>query len=267
MCVSIIWGMSTLIELDDIEANVNLCSSLRLRFIELNMNLPEYQPGKIDIDKLIYLKEKNNIFYTIHLPEEFDIANFNGDIVSAYYKIFKETAWIAAKLNSPVINMHMNMGVYFTLPEQKIFLYSRYFDDYIAKIKSFGAYTYELYNETGVKLCIENTGIYDKEYIKKAVDILLEHDNIFLTWDIGHDHSSSNKDRQYILNNISKLRHMHFHDAIGTKDHLPLFTGDIDLDEKLDIARNNTCTCVIETKTVKGLQESVDSLINKALLV
>ena len=150
---------------------------------------------------------------------------------------------------------------------KKIYLYSRYFDDYIENIKCFGAYTYELYNETGVKLCIENTGIYDKDYIRKAVDILLAYDNIFLTWDIGHDHSSSSKDRQYILDNIGKLRHMHFHDAIGANDHLPLFTGDINLVEKLDIARNNTCTCVIETKTVKGLQESVDSLINKALFV
>jgi len=33
--MKITWGMPTLIELDDIEANINLCKSLGLDFIEL----------------------------------------------------------------------------------------------------------------------------------------------------------------------------------------------------------------------------------------
>lgn len=53
-----VWGMPTLIELNGIEENLSLCTSLGLDFIELNMNMPEYQPDKIELDRLIYLKDK-----------------------------------------------------------------------------------------------------------------------------------------------------------------------------------------------------------------
>lgn len=263
----ILWGMLTLIELDDIETNIKLCASLGLDFIELNMNLPEYQPDRIELDKLLYLKEsnENKLFYTIHLPEEFDIANFNRDVCAAYEKIFKDTVRLAAALHSPVINMHMNTGVYFTLPDRKIHLYSKYFDEYIDRVKSFGASSQAMLADTDIKLCIENTGIYDMDYVRKAVDALLGFDNIYLTWDIGHDRSSGYKDIKYIMENIDKLGHMHFHDALDKMDHLPLFEGDIDIVERIKIAEEYGCCCVIETKTVDGLSKSVERLVSRNL--
>jgi len=261
-----VWGMPTLIELNGIEENLSLCTSLGLDFIELNMNMPEYQPDKIELDRLIYLKDKYNIFYTIHLPEEFDIANFNKYVRDAYEKIFKDTVELAAGLNCPVINMHMNSGVYFTLPSRRIHLYSKYFDEYIDRIKGFGAYAQSLLEDGDIRLCIENTGIYDMDYIRKAVELLLDYDRIYLTWDIGHDRSSGYRDMKFIMDNIDKLKHMHFHDALDKKDHLPLFEGDIDICEKIDIAKKCDCLSVIETKTVEGLRASVDSLLKKGLL-
>lgn len=46
------FGMPTLIENDSIESCVALCKELNLDFIELNMNLPQYQINTIDIEKL-----------------------------------------------------------------------------------------------------------------------------------------------------------------------------------------------------------------------
>lgn len=37
-------GMPTLIEYESLQQNVNLCCELELNFIELNMNLPIYNP-------------------------------------------------------------------------------------------------------------------------------------------------------------------------------------------------------------------------------
>ena len=37
------FGMPTLIENNIIEENIALCKKLKLNFIELNMNFPEYQ--------------------------------------------------------------------------------------------------------------------------------------------------------------------------------------------------------------------------------
>ena len=41
--MSIEFGMPTLIELAGLEENAKLCNGLGLKFIELNMNLPQYQ--------------------------------------------------------------------------------------------------------------------------------------------------------------------------------------------------------------------------------
>jgi sugar phosphate isomerase/epimerase len=257
--------MPGLIELEDIEANVKLCNSLGLSFVELNMSMPEYQADRMEPDKLIYLKEKYNIFYTIHLPEEFDIANINKDVRAAYLKLFTDTVRIAAQLKCPILNMHMNTGVYFTLPSRKIYMYDKYFYEYIDAVKTFGVYANELLNTYDIKLCVENTGIYNMDFIQKAVDALLEHSNIFLTWDIGHDHSSGCNDIKYIMDNSNKLRHMHIHDAIGEKHHLPLFTGEIDIIDRINVARENRCFLVIETKTVDSLKKSVEKLIKRDL--
>ena len=42
------FGMPTLIENHTLEDNVNLCESLGLKFIELNMNFPEYQIDRLE---------------------------------------------------------------------------------------------------------------------------------------------------------------------------------------------------------------------------
>lgn len=55
---------------------------------------------------------------------------------------------------------------------------------------------------------------------------------------------------------------MHIHDAISKSNHLPLFTGEIDINEKLRLAEKTGSTCVIETKRAKDLIKSVEDLRN-----
>ena len=49
------YGMPTLIENRTFEENVALCKELGLKFIELNMNFPEYQIDKLE-DTEYFLK-------------------------------------------------------------------------------------------------------------------------------------------------------------------------------------------------------------------
>lgn len=265
--MGIIWGMPTLIELNGIEDNISLCKKLGLDFIELNMNLPEYQPSQLDIDKLVYLKNENDIFYTFHLPEELDITNFNEDIRDAYIKVVTKTIEISKQLKVPIINMHMNLGIYFTMPSQRIYLYNKYESFYLKGIEKFAKYIEKLLRDTNIKLAIENTGLYDIDYIKKAVNILIQKESIVLTWDVGHDYSSGDKDKEYLLSNINKIKHMHIHDAINENNHLPVFRGDIDIDNRLEIAMNTNSTCVLETKTIEGLQESINNIKAKGIAI
>lgn len=78
------FGMPTLIENRTLEDNVNLCSGLGLNFIELNMNFPEYQTERLEeSDRFIEAAEKAGIYYTIHLDENLNIADFNSLVSEA----------------------------------------------------------------------------------------------------------------------------------------------------------------------------------------
>ena len=63
------FGMPTLIELPEPEDCARLCNELGLRFVELNMCLPQYQIDRIDPEQLISVADKYGIYYTIHLDE------------------------------------------------------------------------------------------------------------------------------------------------------------------------------------------------------
>jgi len=256
----LVLGMPTLIEYDTIEENIHLCELLGLDFIELNMNLPQYQPSNLNSQQLKHIQETTGIFYTIHLPEEFDIANFNKEVRNSYKKVFMETVKVAKELSVPIINMHMNVGVYFTLPNKKIYLYEKYFDEYVRRIREFANYAGQLLKGSSIKIAIENTGIYSLDFVRRAMDEMVSEEHFVLTWDIGHDYSSGNQDKGFLLEHQNKIKHMHLHDAIAERNHLPLGSGDIDVESKIALALNNSCRCVVETKTIQGLTDSVKYL-------
>ena len=94
---------------------------------------------------------------------------------------------------------------------------------------------------------------------------LLESDVFALTWDIGHSNSVQNMDEPFILCYENKLKHFHIHDSLGRKDHMMLGTGEIDLSQRLSIAGKLQCRCVVETKTIEALRESVDWLSRNSI--
>ena len=96
--------------------------------------------------------------------------------------------------------------------------------------------------------------------MKESINILLQSNVFALTFDNGHDYCIDDKDIVFINKNINKLTHMHIHDATSYTNHLPLGKGEIDIKDKINFAIKNNCTCVLETKTVDGLRESVEYL-------
>ncbi len=73
-------GMPTLIELPDINKTIDLCDELGLSFIELNMNIPDFCPEHLSPDLVKKISEDKNIEFTLHLPEEIDLASFHPPI-------------------------------------------------------------------------------------------------------------------------------------------------------------------------------------------
>lgn len=253
------YGMPTLIENQNIESCVELCKELNLDFIELNMNLPDYQTDKIDISKFKAICENEDIFFSIHLDENFNVCDFNKQVSDAYIQTILLTIEIAKELNVPILNMHMNNGVYFTLPTEKVYLFKEYKENYLSDLERFRCLCENAIGNSNIKICIENSDGY-KDFTMEGIEVLLESNVFGLTFDIGHNHSVNGVDEPFINKHINKLYHMHVHDAIGSKNHLALGNGGINIKEKLKLAKEHNCTCVLETKTVKGLKESVRNL-------
>ena len=93
------FGMPTLVENAGLDENLTLCKRLGLRFVELNMNFPEYQVDRLEqTDFLFEAADKAGVYYTIHLDENLNIADFNPLVSGAYLETVKRTIEVAAKL-------------------------------------------------------------------------------------------------------------------------------------------------------------------------
>lgn len=252
--------MPTLIELPDVESCAQFCKELGLQFLELNMNLPQYQVSALDTALLQQTAQRYGIYYTIHLDENLDPCNFNPHIAEAWTKTTIDTIKFAQKLKIPVLNLHLNEGVYFTLPSEKVYLYQQEKPRYLSALKAFRDIVTAAVQNSDIRVCVENTNGYDRPFLLDGLDLLLESPVFGLTFDTGHDGAIGEKDLSYIFQRKSQLIHMHLHDYSGKKAHLPLGEGELDVFARLDLAKERNCRVVLETKTVAGLKQSVHFL-------
>ena len=269
------FGMPTLIENHTLEENAALCEALGLRFIELNMNFPEYQVDRLEqTDELVRIAEQHHLYYTVHLDENLNIADFNPLVTKAYLETVRRTI-LAAKALLPLrdqygdpaqpltLNMHMHHGIYITLPDRKVQMYERNFETYMQSFAVFRSLCEEWIGDSSIMMAVENTDGF-RDYEKKAIAYLLESPKFGLTWDIGHSKAIREADVSFLMEHQDKLIHFHIHDGTETppRNHLALGDGEIDLDARLKLAAERNARCVLETKTISALKQSVRWLRN-----
>jgi len=253
------FGMPTLIELPEPKDCARLCRELGLQFVELNMNLPQYQTDRIKPAVFQEIAEQYGIYYTLHLDENLNVSDFNSHVAGAWLRTVMEAVALAKELHIPVLNMHLSRGVYFTMPEKKVFLFDVYREQYLESMAAFRDQCEAAIGGADVKICIENSSGYPDFQIQ-ALDLLLESPAFALTYDIGHDHAVDGRDGPIILQCEERLTHFHFHDVRGGKSHLPLGTGEIDIQKYLGLAKSHHSRIVLETKTIQGLRQSAEWL-------
>jgi sugar phosphate isomerase/epimerase len=273
------FGMPTLIENRTLEDNIALCKNLDLRFIELNMNFPEYQTDRLEqTDLLLRAAEQAGIYYTIHLDENLNIADFNRLVSEAYLETVQRTVEVAKQLlclrerfgagSRPLtLNMHMHHGIFITLPDRKVQMYDRDFDTYMKSFSVFRSLCEEWIGDNELMIAVENTDGF-RGYEKKAIEYLLESPKFGLTWDIGHSKAVREADVPFILAHQDRLIHFHIHDGTETppKNHLALGDGEINLAERLRLAESRNARCVLETKTIAALKKSVQWLRDRSMI-
>ena len=269
------FGMPTLIENHTLEENAALCEALGLRFIELNMNFPEYQVDRLgQTDELVRIAEQHHLYYTVHLDENLNIADFNPLVTKAYLETVRRTI-LAAKALLPLrdrygdpaqpltLNMHMHHGIYITLPDRKVQMYERNFETYMQSFAVFRSLCEEWIGDSSIMMAVENTDGF-RDYEKKIIAYILESKKFGLTWDIGHSKAIREADVSFLMEHQDKLIHFHIHDGTETppRNHLALGDGEIDLDARLKLAAERNARCVLETKTISALKQSVRWLRN-----
>ncbi len=259
-----ILGMPTLIETPTLEECAKLCHRLGLDFIELNMNLPQFQFDQIDIPSFKAVSEKYGIIYTIHLDENLNVSDFNPYISQGYHRTVMDTIAIARALDIPILNMHLPKGVYFTLPDRKVYLFDEYRTQYLQSMSRFRDDCENAIGDSPITICIENCDGF-LPFQQEAIDLLLESPVFGLTFDIGHNHSIGGTDEPFILERVQRLRHTHIHDAAGKQNHMALGAGELGLSTYFSLAETQNCRVVLETKTIDGLKRSVHWVLSHNL--
>ena len=250
-------GMPALLEHGTLAETASLCRELDLDFVELNLNLPQYQPGRIDTAQICRVAAEYGIAYSLHLDENLSLFEFNPLVAKAWRETLLSNIALAKEIGAKVLNMHFNRGVVFTLPTRKIYVFEKYLREYLEGLREIRDLCEEAIGDSGICICIENTNGWLPWQVE-ALDVLLESPVFCMTLDVGHDHCTGGGDLDVIRSRAQKLCHMHLHDAVRPgQDHLALGMGELDIRGRLALARQCRCTVVVEVKTAKALRESI----------
>lgn len=229
------------------------------------MNLPMYCPEALPSRLVRQAREQSGIAFTLHLPEELDLGTFHGAMREGYLNRALQAVRWAWEAGIPLVNMHLNAGVYYTLPERRVYVYDTVREQFRGNLlRSIEVLRREA-ERAGAALCVENTGQWHLPHLAEPLQEMLDTGLVWLTWDTGHDGAAGLADRPFIHKNRSRLRHMHLNDYAGDRCHLPLYTGDLDVAGALAAAGSAQCAVIVEVKTVRALEESVIRLRQEEL--
>ena len=260
------FGMPTLLEYNTLEDCVAAAEKFGLDFVEVNLSFPACNAEELDAKRLNELAKRHGIFYTFHADESLNPFDFTKSVSECYFEIMRKTVRLAVAVNAPVINMHLLKGVYVTLPGRVVLLTDEYRDAYMTRVREFIAVCEEAVGDSGVKICIENVDSNAFTTSQTAALELFMKSPVFaLTLDVGHDACLGGVDRHVFEKYPDRLLHMHLHDSNGKSAHLALGSGSVDIAEKLDMLGGDK-TCLIEVKTIAGLEESLCYLKEKDLI-
>lgn len=258
------YGMPTLIEYQTIEENVLLCQELQLDFIELNMSMPYCLEEINNITHLKKLKESYKINFTMHFPEELDFGSIYPEIQQANLALFKRYLDYCTKVGISKINIHLYPGTKVTLPNKTVWVYETEFNNYLLRLQKALNNLVKMAYPYRIQVCVENSvaPLFYRNIFMKLKQI----PNLLFTYDVGHDAITNYMMEAVYQSMNEKVVHMHLHDYDKVTDHQILFKGIINLYEKLDFAKRNNMTVVIEVKTVEALRRSVYNLKMRHLI-
>ena len=247
-------GMPILYEYDSLEENFKLAKELGLDFVELNLNFgycrKEMEKGNIE-----ELLGKYSLEATLHFYDEADLGTYD-EIVDAYLVLLAKYAKLG-KGYIKMINFHNNGGPVVTISGTKNYIYQKEYSNYLPKLLKNFKKAQTICRGNGADMVIENVDT------AKGATFLMDNFKAFnkegfgLNLDIGHDSIMGGDFLKLIEKENLPLKEMHFHDSDGTKCHLALGNGNLDLRHFKNLAIKNDAYVLMEVKSSDDLRESI----------
>ena len=258
--------MPNLVECRDLDDCVLAAENLGLDFVEINMSFPSYASGTLDPAHCRALSRAHRVSYTIHADEGLNPFDFQPKVSACYFDVMWDTLRFAREIGAPIVNFHLQKGVYVTLPDRVILLSDVYREEYLARVRAFVRMCEEEIGDAPLTVAVENvdsTPFTDSQ--RQALsEILMKSPHIALTLDTGHMISLAGADLGVFDAYPEKLRHMHLHESDGHHAHLPLGEGTAEALTYLSRLPADA-TCLLEVKTLAGLEKSVAYLKNHSV--
>jgi sugar phosphate isomerase/epimerase len=252
--------MPALIEYSSLEENVALCTRLGFDFIELNMNMPYSFPENLPAEKVREVSERHGIEFTLHAHDEVDLASFHDSVREGHIRRCTQALEWCAESGATLFNLHINPGVYFTLPDHRVWIFEQYADRFKETLVESMAYLIDLGRSNGVTVCTENSSNFQLPFVTDALEELVKLNGFRITWDTGHDAKVAYAELPVLMKHKDHIAHMHLHDYDGKSDHQVLMSGEIDVPGMLKFARERNARVLVETKTAISLQQSMERL-------
>ncbi len=253
------FGIPALIGYQDLRPNLELCRELGLDFVELNVNLPYSFPENIN-SREVRSAMKEGMRFSMHLHDELDLGSLQPSVRQGHLERCEEALRWGARHGVFLVNLHLNPGVYFTLPDRKVWVYERYLDAYIDSLNGSLTRLSSLADSLGIRICLENTGHFTLPFMRRAAESVIDLPSVGLCWDIGHDGRSGRGEEDFMLSHLDRVWHMHFHDWDGKSDHQVPYTGRLDCDRYLKLANEGGMSVLVEVKTESSVRAAVTSM-------
>lgn len=257
------YGMPVLLECRDIYDCAARAAERGLSFVEMNASFPPYHPSALP--PLDQVGEKYGVFFTMHADEGLDPFHLDDRISRAWFDVMREEIACALRYGMPVLNMHLQRGVYVTLPDRVVLLTDVYRERYLARVRDFIAMCEAEIGGADLRIAVENVDSHAFTAAEReALSLMLQSRAFALTLDTGHEHCLHFADREVYETYADRLLHMHLHDSNGRQAHLPLGSAAVDVQEALSRLRGPTC--LLEVKTLEALDESLIYLRRMGML-
>ena len=249
-----------------------------VHLIELLLDTMPLRPSLFGVrteTTLLYLKEKEGISYSAHLPFRYvDISSINEEVRKLSVKCMQESVRFCERLDIRAYVLHLTGSVAGAMVSSRYLSKQRIKDALLNEMMSNAAKSLSEILETvpADKICIENLPNMPFKYYYQVVEKL----NTSICFDVGHLISGGEDPLRFFDRYYERIKEIHLHDVTRTKDengcvhlldHQTLGTGILDVEQFVSYLEQREFRgyLILEFMNEKKALKSWKTLVDKNL--